>query len=189
MHTNYIDTLRSYYSEHNRLPSYRELADLCGFASTNAAYKLADRLEENGYIRRDEKGKLIPTRKLTDLKMLGAVTAGFPTPAEEDPIDTISIDEFLVENREATYILTVDGDSMKDAGICEGDLVLVERTDSAKEGQIVVAEVDGEWTMKFLKKDGSTFYLAPANDDYSPIYPDSTLSITGVVRGVVRKYS
>ena len=189
MKQNYIETIQSFYTEHNRLPSYREIADACEFSSVNAAYKLADRLIDAGYVRKDAKGKLVPTHKLTDLEVLGAVTAGFPTPADEEPVDTMSIDEFLVENREATYILTVDGSSMKDAGICEGDLVLVERTDSAKDGQIVIAEVDNEWTMKFLKKDSNTCYLVPANDDYSPIYPDSSLSVAGVVRGVVRKYS
>ena len=80
------------------------------------------------------------------------MAAGFPTPAEEELVDTITIDEFLINNKEATYMLKVSGDSMIDAGIQPGDMVLVERNRNAKEGDIVIAEVDNEWTMKYLEK-------------------------------------
>ena len=85
--------------------------------------------------------------------LLGIVEAGFPS-AEEELIDTMSLDEYLIENKEASYILRVKGDSMIDAGIREGDLVIVERTNAPRVGDIVIAEVDGEWTMKYLRKRG-----------------------------------
>ena len=100
----------------------------------------------------------------------------------------MTLDEFMIENKAATYILTVSGDSMKDAGIVEGDMVLAERTQKYRPGDIVVAEVDNEWTMKYLRKKGSTFYLEAANDEYPDIYPDEELKIAAVVRGILRKY-
>ena len=119
---------------------------------------------------------------------LGLIEAGFPSPAEEELSDTMSFDEYLIDNKEASYILKVKGDSMIDAGICEGDMVVVERTNSPKPGQIVVAEIDGEWTMKYLRVRGGNFYLEPANKSYKPIVPEGELKIAAVVKAVVRKY-
>jgi repressor LexA len=116
------------------------------------------------------------------------VEAGWPSPAEEELIDTMSLDEYLIENKEATYLLQVKGDSMLDAGIQPGDLVIVERTTTPRVGDIVIAEVDGEWTMKFLRKQGSRLYLAPANKKYRPIFPKEALKVVAVVTAVVRKY-
>ncbi len=121
-------------------------------------------------------------------RVLGLVEAGFPSPAEEEMRDTLSLDEFLVSNPEASFLLKVSGDSMTGAGILPGDLVIVDRGQTAKSGDIVIAEVDGEWTMKFLKKSGDTVYLVPANPKYKPIRPQRELRITGVVTAVVRKY-
>jgi SOS regulatory protein LexA len=122
-------------------------------------------------------------------KVLGLVEAGFPSPAEEELRDTLSLDEFLVGNPDASFLLKVSGDSMTGAGILPGDLVIVDRGQTAKSGDIVIAEVDGEWTMKFLKKSGDTVYLVPANPRYKPIRPQHELRITGVVTAVVRKYT
>ncbi len=122
-------------------------------------------------------------------RILGLVEAGWPSPAEEELRDTLSLDEFLVQNPDASFLLKVSGDSMTGAGILPGDLVIVDRGQIAKNGDIVVAEVDGEWTMKFLKKSGDRVYLVPANPKYKPIQPKNELKITGVVTAVVRKYS
>jgi repressor LexA len=189
MENEIIQKVRLFFSSHNRLPSYSELANICGYKSKSSAYKLADRLQNAGYIKKDTTGKLIPTSRLTDIKVLGDVTAGFPSPAEEELVDTMSLDEFLVENREATFILKVDGDSMQDAGIQDGDLILVERSDTAKPGQIIIAEIDGDFTMKFLRRKNNSYYLEAANDNYADIYPEGELKISGVVKGVVRKYA
>ncbi|MEX2515163.1 MAG: LexA family transcriptional regulator [Candidatus Paceibacterota bacterium] len=188
MHEENIEKIQQFHSRNRRLPSYGELADLCGYKSKSSAYSLAEKLIEAGYIGRDSAGKLVPTAKLTDIKVLGDVTAGFPSPAEEELVDTMSLDDFLVENREATFILKVDGDSMIDAGIQDGDLVLVERTDTANVGQIIIAEVDNEFTMKYLREKSGAYYLEADNDNYADIYPEGELRIAGVVKGVVRKY-
>ncbi len=101
-------------------------------------------------------------------RILGLVEAGWPSPAEEELRDTLSLDEFLVQNPDASFLLKVSGDSMTGAGILPGDMVIVNRGQTAKSGDIVIAEVDGEWTMKFLKKGGDTVYLVPANPRYKP---------------------
>jgi len=124
-----------------------------------------------------------------DYRLLGLVEAGFPSPAEEELRDTLSLDEFLIQNPDASFLLKVSGDSMSSAGILPGDLVIVDRRQTAKNGDIVIAEVDGEWTMKFLKKSGEAVYLIPANPKYQPIRPKQELKIAGVVTAVVRKYT
>jgi repressor LexA len=122
------------------------------------------------------------------LKIPGLIQAGFPSPAEEELEDTMSLEEYLIERKEATYLLHVDGDSMIDAHICEGDIVIAERTTNAKDGQIVIAEIDGEFTMKYFRKKGDTVWLEPANKAYEPFFPEQELKITAIVKGVIRKY-
>ena len=85
-------------------------------------------------------------------------------------------------------MLEVKGDSMIDAGIQEGDLVIALRATVAKDGDIVIAEVDGGWTMKYYRKKGDKVWLEPANKDFKNIYPEYDLKIGAVVKGVVRKY-
>ena len=139
-------------------------------------------------LRRDKKGRLIPHSIGQPVKILGIVEAGFPSPAEEDLADTLSLDDLLIQNKEATFLLKVSGDSMSGAGILPGDMVIVEKGRTPKNGDIVIAEVDGEWTMKYLKKRGESITLIPANPKYKPIKPKNELKIAGVVTAVVRKY-
>ncbi len=144
--------------------------------------------EKEGFLSKDGKGKMIPKNIFGEIKVLGSVEAGFPSPAEEELADTMTMDEYLIKNKEATFILKVSGDSMIDAGIMEGDMVIVERGISPKEGDIVIAEVDGGWTIKYFRKNGSQVYLEPANKKYKPIYPKEELNVSAVVKAVVRKY-
>jgi SOS regulatory protein LexA len=188
MDQNYKSKIDIFYRKHRRMPTWSEIMELCGFKSKHSVTKLARRLEVEGFLHKDEKGYLIPGNIYGNVKVLGYVTAGWPSPAEEELIDTITIDEFLIENRDATYMLKVDGESMKDAGIMHGDIVLVERTTNYKPGDIVVAEVDGEWTVKYLRKNKNGFFLEPANNEYQPIYPHTNLNIAAVVKAVMRKY-
>lgn len=129
---------------------------------------------------------------LGGLKMLGLVEAGFPSPAEEDlNAETISLDDWIIDKREASFMLKVKGDSMYDAGIRDGDMVIVERGLTPKVGEIVIARTEDGWTMKYLKKKSGkngAFYLQPANADYPDIEPHEVLEIAAVVKGVVRKY-
>ena len=170
------------------MPSYTEIMSLVGFKSKNAVYKLINKLIDQGVIDKDSRGRLIPNRLVGEIPMLGLVEAGFPTMAEETILDTISIDEYLINDKDETYLLKVKGDSMIDAGIQEGDLVVAEKKSEPRDGDIVIAEVDGGWTMKYFRKKGNQIFLEPANKNYKPIYPEHDLKVAAVVTGVVRKY-
>ncbi len=185
---NYKDRIISFYKKHRRMPGYKEIMNLTGFKSKNAVFKLINHLVDAGIVSKDSQGKIIPSRSLDEIPMLGLVEAGFPSSVEEEMTDTISIDNYLIENKESTYMLEVKGESMIDAGIHEGDLVIVERNRNPKVGDIVIAEVDGGWTMKYFRKDGDKVYLEPANKKFKNIYPEHELNIAAVVKGVVRKY-
>ena len=162
--------------------------NLLGFKSKNAVYKLVNKLIDAGILSKDSGGKLIPNNLFQEVKMLGLVEAGMPSVAEETVLDTLNLDNYLINDRSSTYVLEVKGDSMIEEGIKEGDLVVVERKSDPKDGDIVIAEVDGGWTMKYFRKKGNQVYLQPANKNYKPIYPEQDLKISAVVKGVIRKY-
>lgn len=170
------------------MPTYAEMMKLFGFKSKNAVAKVVDKLLDAGIVAKDHLGRLAPTSMFGEVKMLGLIEAGIPSAHEEEVLDTTTLDEWLVRNREDTYILRVKGDSMEEAGIMDGDFVLVERTEKHKIGDIVVAEVDGSWTLKYLRQNTQGYYLEPANKNYRNIYPESDLHIAAVVRSVIRRY-
>src|SRR2546425_11868600 len=185
----HLATIRAFYRSHRRMPSYGELTAVVGFRSKNAAYKLAARLIDGGWLEKDEAGKIVPGRLFSAVPVLGTVTAGFPSPAEEELSDTMTLDEFLITNKEATYLLKVNGESMIEAGILPGDLLLVERGAAPRDGDIVIAQVDRDWTMKYFRKRGRRVFLEAANKDFKPIHPQEELQIAAVVRAVMRKYA
>lgn len=185
-----IEQLRSFYVIEKRNPTFSELATLFNYRSKNAVYGPLQKLIQLGYVEQNKSGRITLTSKITgSSRILGTVQAGFPSPAEEELIDTINLDQYLVRNPEATYLLTVSGDSMIDAGIQPGDIILVEKGGAPKKNDIVIAQVDGEWTMKYFGKDRQGVYLDPANSNYKRIRPDQSLTIGGIVKAVVRKYN
>jgi len=177
-----------FYNENGRMPSFSEIGEMAGLRSKNAVSKLINKLEQLKVLERDKKGRLIPVSIASSVRVLGTVEAGFPSPAEEELVDTLSLDELLIQNREATFLLKVSGDSMSGAGILPGDMVIVDKGQTPKSGDIVIAEVDGQWTMKYLRKRGVAVTLIPANPKYKPIEPKNEMKIAGVVTAVVRKY-
>lgn len=202
-----------FFSQMKRMPSYSEAAKLFGVKSKDTAYKIMQKLVSSGTVGKSKGGKIVPTNKsleprvenldrtkkrpplisnkqqLFPLRILGLVEAGFPTPAEESLHEQVSLDEWLVPKRESSFMVRVKGESMRDAGIYDGDMVIAERSMEAKAGSIVIAELDGEWTLKTLRKDRQGMYLEPANPDFPPIMrPQRSLKVSAVVRGVVRKY-
>jgi repressor LexA len=188
MYNNYKEKLIRFYNQDKRMPTYREMMELFGFKSKNAVARLVDKFIEEGIVVKDHLGRLVADISLSSIPMLGSVKAGFPADVAEELKDTINIDEYLINKKENSYMLTVDGDSMIDAHIADGDMVLVEKTNQAKDGQIVIANVDGEFTMKYFKRDGDKVWLLPANKDFKPIYPKMYLNIIAVVKAVIRKY-
>ena len=188
MPTDAAAMLMRFYRANRRMPSLSEVMRLFKYRSKNAAHKLVRRLADEDVLSIDGQGRLIPKHLYGAARVLGTVQAGFPSPAEEELADTMSMDEYLIGNREATFMLKVQGDSMKDAGIMAGDMVLAERGRTARLGDIVIAEVDAGWTMKFLQKINGRVCLLPANRDYKPIYPQQELNVAAVVIAVIRKY-
>lgn len=183
-----VAKVRSFFEQHRRMPSYSEIMALTGYKSKNAVHYFLKKLVEARLVQKDGRGRLSPGPAMRGAKLLGLVEAGFPSAAEEELLDVMDFDEYLTPNKEASYILKVKGDSMIDAGIHPGDMVIVERRSSYKPGQIVVANVDGEYTMKYLRKRGEQFYLEAANKRYKPIYPTQSFRVEAVVTAVVRKY-
>lgn len=187
----YQKKIITFYKTRKRMPSYQEIMDLLGFKSKNAVFKLVNKLVAEGVLSKDSRGRLTPHKLVGEVPLLGLVEAGMPSVADEEMLDTMSFDEYLVgdKDKDKTFVLEVKGDSMIEEGIKEGDLVIVERKNEPKDGDIVIAEVDGGWTMKFLrKKPGKAIFLEPANRKYGPIYPENELNIAAVVKGVIRKY-
>ena len=174
------------------MPTYSEMMKLFSFKSKNAVFKVVEKLLEAGLVAKDHLCRLIPTKTFSEISsevpMLGFVTAGLPATVEEELADMVNLDDLLIKKRASTYMLEVDGDSMIDAHIEKGDMVIVERANQAKDGQIVIAEVDGEFTMKYFRKDGAKVWLEPANKNYKPIYPERSLNINAVLKAVIRKY-
>lgn len=188
----YQGKIESFYKENKRMPSYSEMMKLFSFKSKNAVFRVVEKLINAGVVSKDHIGRLIPSETFTEdigsVPMLGFVTAGFPATVEEELTDKVNLEDLLIKNKPLTYMLEVDGDSMIDAHIEPGDMVLVEKTNVARDGQIVIAEVDGEFTMKYFRKSGIKVWLEPANKNYKPIYPKHSLNINAVLKAVIRKY-
>lgn len=182
------EALYRFFRREGRLPSYQEMCILFRYTSKSSAFKLTQKLIDKGIIAKGSSGKLVPQKLSMPLRMLGSVQAGFPSPAEEELLDTLTLDEYLIRNPEATFLLNVTGDSMIDAGIMPGDVVIVERGSNPKHGQIVLAQIDGEWTLKYFEKQGREVVLVAANKKYPPFHPREELIVAGVIRGSVRRY-
>jgi repressor LexA len=116
------------------------------------------------------------------------IQAGQPQTANDTQTDTFSIDEYLIDTPSSSVLLTVKGDSMIDAGILPSDTVIVKKGATTKPGDVVVAIVDNEFTVKYLEQDKVGFYLRPGNKEYSNIHPLDHLEIFGLVVGAFRKY-
>jgi len=184
----YQTKLESFYGKNKRMPTYSEMLKLFDFKSKNAVFKIVNKLMDAGVVAKDHLGRLIPTQSFGEIPVLGLVKAGFPSDTEEEQGNTVSLDDMLIEKKEFTYMLEVDGDSMIDAHIEKGDMVLVEKTNQAEDREIVIAEVDGEFTMKYFRKEGNKIWLEPANENYKPIFPKESLNVLAVLKAVIRKY-
>jgi SOS regulatory protein LexA len=186
MKETYLKDLQKFYKKNKRLPSYSEMLSLFGLASKNAIHKITKKLIESGYLDKVS-GKLAPANLFFQVPLLGNVKAGFPTGAEED-LNFMSLDEYLVDKPGASFMLRVAGDSLEGIGIFKGDIVILEKAKSANRGEIVLALIDGEWTLKIIERvDGKTV-LRSANTKYPDFYPHLSLEIFGIVRSVIRKY-
>ena len=188
----YQDKIIIFYKQHHRMPSYSELRNLTHYRSKSGVSRLVDRLEGVKFLHRDNDGKLVPGYNFFSIPFPGTVQAGFPSPADSGFIEGNRIDlySFLVKNPQDTFIHEVTGDSMIDAGIYDGDLVISERSSDAPVGKLVIAEVNGSCAIKRLMKDGrGVKYLKSESSNHADIYADDgqEIKIVALVRSVIRQ--
>lgn len=183
----HIGALQRYWKQNRAFPSMAKLCDVVGLSSSASVFGLVGRLTESGHLQRLD-GRIAPGKKFFARPLLGHVRAGVPQEASQDVNDVLTVDDYLIDEPDRTTLHRVRGDSMKDAGILEGDLVAVEHNAPAHPGDIVLAVVDGELTVKILAVDAEKkFFLQPANPAFATIHPANSLELMGVVVGVVRR--
>jgi repressor LexA len=184
----YLTILQDYYARHRALPSYASIGHLLGLRSKSSVAALVARLKLAGYLESTPDRRLAPTRRFFARPLAEApVRAGLPEAVDDGESDAVTIDDYLIERPSATVLVRVKGDSMQDAGILDGDLVVVEKRAAAQKGEIVVAIVDNQFTLKRLDVEGGRFVLKPENRAYPVIRPEGALEIFGVMVGLVRK--
>jgi repressor LexA len=184
----YLTILQDYYARHRALPSYATIGGLLGLRSKSSVAALVARLKLAGYLESTPDRRLAPTKRFFARPLAETpVRAGLPDPVEDGEADAVTIDDYLIERPSSTVLVRVKGDSMEDAGILDGDLVVVEKRAAAQKGEIVVAIVDNQFTLKRLDLEAGRFVLKPENKAYPIIRPEGTLEIFGVMIGLVRK--
>ncbi len=186
----HLQALRDYYASNRRIPSLQRIASLLGFSSRSAAIKLMGRLAEVGFVKRTaDDDAWIPGKRFFERVLIeSSVPAGIPATATDVDSQPLLFDEFLVKKPNETFVIPISGDSMIEAGIHDGDLAVVERTNKAKVGSFVIANVDNEFTLKELVKEGGKYALKPHNQRYPLIYPEGELQVVGTLVGLVRRY-
>ncbi len=183
-----VNRIRAFYKQNKIMPTYDEICLLFGFKSKNAAFKLINKMVDEHFVEKMDKGRLRPGPHFLGLPLFNSVQAGMPTAEEETLLDHVDLNDFLVSRPEKTCLINVRGDSMIDAGIHEGDKVIVETEARVNVGNIVVAIVDGDYTVKYFDKTkAGKIVLQPGNPHYSTIIPERELRIFGKVIGVIRK--
>ncbi len=184
----YLAKLQDYYARHGVLPSYSAIGALVGLSSKASVAEMAMRLKAAGFLESAPDRRLKPGKRFFERALADSVRAGLPSPATDTQPEGLSIDNYLVGKPSRTILITVKGDSMIDAGIHPGDHVVVEKRVAATPGDIVVAIVDNEFTLKRLAREKGRLVLKPENKAYPTIRPKDDAEIYGVVVGLVRKY-
>lgn len=193
-----LEFIENYQIEHGSSPTIKEMREYFGVSSDNSILKHVKALEEKGYIQKDDtpRGiKLLNSVKERlqnaefKLPLLGMIPAGGPVLTEEYIEDWVNVGEDVIYKSKDSYLLRVTGDSMVDAGIYEGDILVVCGALEPREGDVVVGLVDNQNTVKRYMKDSSgRVYLKPENPNYDNIYAEGELCIQGVVTGLIRYF-
>jgi repressor LexA len=201
-----FDFIREFIDEHDYPPSIREIQDACSISSTSVVDYNLRILEKKGYIRRDrEVSRAIEIthggsrrQRAVAVPIIGTIAAGQPIPVPEadswqiyDPDESVEVSQETIGHRDNVYALRVKGNSMIDALVNDGDLVLLESTGSAHDGEMVAAWLkrEQEATLKKIFFEGERVRLQPANETMAPIYTEAdNVEVQGTVIGVRRQY-
>ncbi len=170
------------------LPSFEIIAKDFGFKHKNSVWQYFNKLKEENLIFEKNNRFYINKDLFGAVLFSSVVKAGFASVADDYIEKRVSLDETFEINSPSTFLFTVSGDSMIDLGIYEGDKVIVQKTNSAKNGDIVVAFIDGGYTLKTYRNKNNKIWLEPANSNYPNLYPKEQLVIFGVAQGIVRKF-
>lgn len=190
-----LETIESFIAEKGYAPSLKEIARRCGLSSVATVHKHLALMQERGLLRREKSRRrgieltpAAPSAQAVEVPLLGTIAAGRPIEAVADASKVMLPRDMVRKGR--TYVLRVRGDSMRDEQIRDGDYVVVEDRQEARDGEVVVALIDGrEATLKTLHREAGRVRLQPANPAVKPIYVrPSDLRVQGVVTGVLRRY-
>jgi len=199
-----LDFIRQSIEERGYPPTLREIGESMGIRSTNGVNDHLRALERKGYLRREDmKSRALrlvsqepepvanADEAVVDVQVLGRVAAGLPLLAEENVVDTVRVDKMLVRGGRDVFGLRVQGDSMINAGILNGDYIFVRKQASADRGEIVVALIGDEATVKYYFPEKDYVRFQPANDQMAPILVRASdfraTMLLGVVVGVYRR--
>lgn len=196
-----LDFIEEFIDEEGMAPTVYEISDRFNI-KTSTVFAHIQALQRKGHLTRSTKARSISLQNkkktpkhmsfILPIPLLGRINAGMPVIAEEYIEGEVFCDKnFIKVNDPAKlFALTIHGESMRDLGILDGDIVIVKQADTAKSGDVVAALIDDETTVKTIYfKDGKTIELKPANPDFkSQFYPTDKISIQGVIVGLQRKY-
>ncbi len=191
-----LDFLVDYYNENNVYPTFDEMRDSLKIKSKSGIHKLLSSLEEKGYVNRlPHKARALSINSSENeseknLPFLGRIAAGNPIEAITGSFEQISVPNYLINNKDEHFSLEVSGDSMVDAGIFDGDIVIIRKTEAANSGDIVVALIDqNEVTLKRFRSFKNSIALEPANKNYKiRLFGEDRVKIQGKLVGLIRKF-
>ncbi len=183
----FFERLKELYGK-EVLPSFDTIAKEFGFKHKNSVWQYFSRLKEENLVQEQNNRFYINRELFGAVLFSSSIKAGFASEADDYIEKRISLDESFDIDNPSTFVFTVSGDSMIDLGIFEGDKVIVKKTVTAKNGDIVVAFIDGGYTLKTYRNKQGKIYLEPANKNYPDLYPKEELIIFGVAQGIVRKF-
>jgi len=195
-----LDYIKSYYQDKDLFPTFDEMKDNLSIKSKSGIYKLLSSLEDKGFIRKTpHKARAIELNDFrknsneadkTNLPFLGRIAAGNPIEAITGSFEQISVPNYLINNKKEHFTLEVNGDSMIEEGIHDGDIVVISKTNLAETGDIVVALIDeNEVTLKKFRSFKNSIALEPSNKNFKTrIFGKDRVTIQGKLVGLIRKF-
>lgn len=182
----FFEKLKDLYGK-EALPSFDVIAKDFGFKHKNSVWQYFNKLREEDLILEHNNRFYINKELFGAVLFSSVVKAGFASVADDYVEKRVSLDESFDINNPSTFLFTVSGDSMIELGIYEGDKVIVQKTNMARDGDIVIAYIDDGYTLKTYRNKAGKVWLEPANSNYPNLYPKEKLIIFGVAQGIVRK--
>jgi repressor LexA len=184
-----LTAIQDHFAKQRAMPSFADVARAVGISVSTVAFHV-DALKANGFLGATSTGRLVPGKSFFQRTVVSSVRAGLPALVDDSAPEALLIDEYLVDTPSRTFLLTVKGESMVDAGLFPGDVLVVKRGALAVPGDIVVVNANGEGTVKELAQDeAGELYLRARNPNYPDIAPAEGFEVMGVVTGQFRRYT